>query len=270
MSNLRRAFLFPRFSGVVAVVLALVGALQVDAAEVLIDERFEFGPDVPGREDLSAGESFAAIGVQTGEAEWRGRLGNFADLMVFTGSGGITFAPNQPAPNWSAWAEFDSSRVGDKPLAAEIVFIPGTMWGRDEYALGVTGVWIGLCEPGNDGLLYAHQGFAHAAARVAFEDENRTARLILRVDDAGDFRISRGEAFSFDPTVPMVLSIRVNPTDGSVVATLSDHDTSESVSLGETFQTVPTFEKLQIDLTSLRSDSDEPPPVLQRVTLSVE
>lgn len=254
--------------------LCIAAGIPAAPAADILSESFAFGPGIPGRRNIKAGDYFFEGAVQSGSGEkWSGPKMNFhKESAKYVAGGGIQLVPGERKENFSFFTVIDPAKLGGgkKSLTATVDFIPGTLWGKNSQGAGITGLWIGLHGDGAPGLMAGMKTIPIVAARVGFEEDNTKARLLIYVFEQGKFRTVHGELFPLDVRSLLRFALRISPEDHSVECTLTELGTGNCTLLDTDLVAFPDVNILQVDLTSLRTITTEIPPEIKRVSLKSE
>lgn len=252
----------------------MAGTLAAPAVDV-ISESFAFGPGVPGRMKAKAGDFFQCGPVQSGTGEaWASQKMNFhKDSAKFVEGGGLQLVAGEKKENFTLFTVIDPAKLGGgkKTLTAAVDFLPGTLWGKNVQGAGITGLWVGLHNGDRQGLMASMKDFPIVAARVAFEDDNKKARLLMYVFEEGNLRTVHGEPFSVDARGEHRLTLRISPKGPRAECEFMELSSGNCSMLDTKLAAMPvSVDTLQVDLTSMRPLPSEMPPVIRKVTLKSE
>lgn len=244
-------------------------------AEEIVSESFAFGPEVPSRSGVKEGDFFFGGPVQSGGGRtWVVEGPNWrSGYAEYVADGGIRVIPEKAKGNISFCTKIDPAKlnVGKAGIEASVDFLPGTLWGKNEHTSGITGVWICLRSGGKVAYMALQEEESeHIFARLAFEEKNDRGRLLLSALANGKRTHVWGVPFTMDVHMDQRLTLRVSPDGTKVECELTELQSGNTSHLEMEIPEVPKLDKLQVDLTSLRTIENEIPPVVKKVILKSE
>jgi len=231
------------------------------AAETVFTETFDYGPGVPDRDEIHAGDFLRKNNIFTGDAQWetpdsRG--------IVFAPGKGLAVAPG--AQNASIYIQVDPEWfVSGAPVEVELEVIPGNAWLQSG---GVRGVWLGFANMDSRELLASIKDLGdNLSVRDAVVPESSQTRVDVTFGTSGESRVLHGAVMPMNPEATCRMTLTYDPADRSFTAGITDLESNATETISDTLAHAPDFSVLRVDFTGLDSGATEYLPVIKSISL---
>lgn len=237
-------------------------------AESIIQETFEYGPDVPEREQIKEGDSLKQSGITAAGNAWQS-----------PGIGGVAFASGKgltikgKETNVSIFVEVDPELfTKGSPVRAELDVVPGDLWLSSS---GVPGIWLGFANADstkNELLANINETADHLALRYAITPDPVNCFVTVETGVSGETKVNidAKKKIPFQPESTYRMTLVFNPADRSYEATILDLKSGETKTAAGNFALSPVFNILRVDFTGINTALTTTQSMIKSISLTKE
>jgi hypothetical protein len=260
MIPLRLALLLPA---------AAAAAMSVHA-EVIFTETFEYGPGVPNREGIQAGESVKQSLISAGDTPWQGGGGESSNGKMVFGPGRGLSASEGSGDNASIFISIDPKLFSEgSPARVEVEIIPGDAWNTSPNS--VCGIWVGFANVAKKGLLANIKAEGdHLALRYLLSRDSSKSKIFVARGVSGEAGSIPGPPLESQVGATYRMALAYNPSDRSFEASITNIESGETQVLSDVLAQTPDFNILRVDITGIDITGATTLPVIKSISLKKE